>query len=323
MIFQFFNNAQTTAEVCSYLTELSAQIKGKNARPLARALVQAADDYVRPVAISAAFFNKARYEIIPPEKAPQTFVALLLAISGNRVTDVRAALAESYKFLSKLREPDTPPLMPDDVKEVIQKVHIPGALNVITTRRPLLIICFRATDPEYNSSYIPRLNAVLVTAPRKYKEEDNHPTYVFLHELGHAFQIALTKDATAVPQSFLPVFHVTFGTHPEEVSVNHWPDIFADAFSLAMSYETDLAAFNPFCRRFHNFSQVGISRYFEMLTSEASENRDALLANGPFDIEWDAQRIGHRPREGPPKGGKNSFPSFVKNPKKVLPTKAT
>ncbi|SFR13395.1 hypothetical protein [Desulfoscipio geothermicus] len=111
---------------------------------------------------------------------------------------------------------------------------------MITTWRPLLILCFHATDPDYNSSYVPHLNAVLVTAPRA-NEEGNQPSYVFLHELGHAFQVALTKDPADIPCSFLPVFHLTFGTDPEEVSANDWPDIFADTFSLAMSYGTELA----------------------------------------------------------------------------------
>ncbi|MCL6479888.1 MAG: hypothetical protein K6T65_16070 [Peptococcaceae bacterium] len=218
-------------------------------------------------------------------------VALLLSLMGTnyRIRAVRAALTEGHKFLSKLRGPDTAPLTPNDVKAVIQQVRIPDALTVITTRRPLLVLCFHATDPDYNSSYIPHLNAVLVTAPRA-NEEGNHPAYVFLHELGHAFQVALTKDPAAVPRSFLPVFHVTFGTDPEEVSASNWPDIFADIFSLALSYGTELAITNPFCRIFPNLSQVSISRYFEMIVSDALKNREAL-ADGSFDMKWDAQRI--------------------------------
>lgn len=284
-------NSQTPEEVCSYLTELSARIKGKNARSLARALVRAANDYIHPVIASAAIFNEPRYEIIPPEKSPQALAALFLVPVGTncRITDVRTVLMEAYKFLSKLRAPDTEPLTPNDVKSVIQQVRMPDALTVITAWRLLLILCFHATDPDYNSSYVSHLNAVLVTAPRA-NEEGNHPYYVFLHELGHAFQVALTKDPTAVPRSFLPVFHLTFGTDPEEVSANDWPDIFADTFSLAMSYGTELAITNPFCKMFDNFSQAGILRYFEMIILDALKNREALV-DGPFDMKWDAQRI--------------------------------
>jgi hypothetical protein len=284
-------NSQTPEEVCSYLTELSARIKGKNARSLARALVRAANDYIHPVIASAAIFNEPRYEIIPSGKSSQALVALFLGQVGTncRISDVRTVLMDVHKFLSKLRAPDTDPLTPNDVKSIIQQVRLPDALTVITAWRPLLIFCFHATDPDYNSSYAPNLNAVLLTAPRANKE-GNHPYYIFLHELGHAFQVALTKDPTAVPSSFLPVFHLTFGTDPEQVSANDWPDIFADTFSLAMSYGTELAIRNPFCKVFDEFAQVAILRYFEIIISDASKNRKAL-AKGAFDIQWDAQRI--------------------------------
>jgi hypothetical protein len=47
MVCDLFNS-QTPEEVCDFLAELSAQIKGKNARSLARVLVRAANDYIYP-----------------------------------------------------------------------------------------------------------------------------------------------------------------------------------------------------------------------------------------------------------------------------------
>lgn len=111
--------------------------------------------------------------------------------------------------------------------------------------------------------------------------------YIFLHVVGHALHMALTKNIEEIPESFLPVFEVTFGTQPSKVNRKDWPDIFADSFSIAVSYKTPLHKTNPFCQEFADFSLAGLAAYFKLLT-EATLGEDL---SKPVDMDWTTERV--------------------------------
>ncbi|MHB9038971.1 MAG: hypothetical protein ACYC64_20220 [Armatimonadota bacterium] len=76
------------------------------------------------------------------------------------------------------------------------------------------------------------------------KDSEISPEYVFLHELGHALQIALTGSKEIVPEEFI-LFHQALNS-PLEQGNPDAPDVFADTFAMAVMRGTELSSHDPF-----------------------------------------------------------------------------
>lgn len=71
-----------------------------------------------------------------------------------------------------------------------------------------------------------------------------HPVYIFLHELGHILQTEVTKDPRRVPESFLKLSDIATGKKLEQGGLA--PELFADAFAMAMMQTFDWKEYDPF-----------------------------------------------------------------------------
>lgn len=71
-----------------------------------------------------------------------------------------------------------------------------------------------------------------------------HPVYIFLHELGHILQVEATHDPALVPESF-----ITFSDGMTEEKLTQGqlaPELFADAFAMAMMQTFDWKEYDSF-----------------------------------------------------------------------------
>jgi hypothetical protein len=77
------------------------------------------------------------------------------------------------------------------------------------------------------------------------KDDSIAPEYVFLHELGHVLQVAITGSDQLVPEEF-----INFNNSLPNVNLKQGdceaPDLFADTFAVAVMQGTCLHQFNPF-----------------------------------------------------------------------------
>jgi hypothetical protein len=93
------------------------------------------------------------------------------------------------------------------------------------------------------------------------KDQDVSPEYVFLHELGHILQVAITQSPSVVPPVFLR-FHNEIGGAPLRESNPDAPEVFADTFAIAVMHGTELEKYNPFslhepfCHTFEMFYEA-------------------------------------------------------------------
>ena len=72
------------------------------------------------------------------------------------------------------------------------------------------------------------------------------PEYVFLHELGHALQAAMSGSVLTVPDEFIDFHNSLPGTPRIEHGNTDAPELFADAFAIAVMRGTELYRFDPF-----------------------------------------------------------------------------
>ena len=76
------------------------------------------------------------------------------------------------------------------------------------------------------------------------RTEENDPVYVFTHELGHAFHLALTHEAQIMPVKF-DEFIELLGIRMV-IPISDMIELFADVFAIALLNCPELKAHNPF-----------------------------------------------------------------------------
>lgn len=125
----------------------------------------------------------------------------------------------------------------DRVLVAIEKKY--GLLSRLSKTETLRILRISNTHLGFNSV----CNAIRsINAPDRFRyeiylfhckdEDSGHPTYILLHEIGHALQVELTRDPGKIPESFCKMSDLFLGKPLEQGALA--PEIFADAFAIAM-----------------------------------------------------------------------------------------
>jgi len=119
--------------------------------------------------------------------------------------------------------------------EIVSKKGTVTILNINNSNREFNSVC--GVDDNATSFVIYMYNM---------KDNDMAPGYVFLHELGHILQIALTNSCEIVPDEFIQ-FNKSLNVANElkqgEIGTT---DVFADTFAIAVMHDTNLSKMNPF-----------------------------------------------------------------------------
>lgn len=76
------------------------------------------------------------------------------------------------------------------------------------------------------------------------RNEENDPVYIFAHELGHAFHLALTHEPQIMPARF-DEFNELLGV-TKVIPISDKVEVFADVFAMALLNCPELRVYNPF-----------------------------------------------------------------------------
>lgn len=206
--------------------------------------------------------------IIGPKWGLSFYIASIIRLASNvkDASDCSTYLSGVIAEVSEFTKSPLPLITKKQIEAMLKLVKAYGAAAKIIAFNPygypfrVVQIPFKR---EYNSVYDATLNLVLCS--RVDKETGTNPQYVFLHEVGHVLQFAITKDTHKVPISFKPVFELAYGNKFENVDPLDMVEVFADSFSIAAVYETEYCSITPFHSRFFTIHQAMLAVYFRML----------------------------------------------------------
>ncbi len=275
-------SATLQADICACLGDLITHLSRRGGRAFARAAIRATLESFGGL-LSGMEFDRycGGYTMIQPRNAFRVLSALSLYLADP--LEVMGTVRQTLELISSFQKATTTPLAPEEIHAVLGGTRLPHCIRVASSWRPLLVFRIDAAEPIYNSSYLSGINAIIASAPQKDRRQ--WAKQALLHELGHAIQVALTKTPFEVPRSFFPVYEATSGRDIGSTSMKDLSEVFADTFSIAASYETELQAANPLCQVFPRWIQCGLSRYFDVLTGEALKNMETL-AQRAWDLSW-------------------------------------
>ena len=122
----------------------------------------------------------------------------------------------------------------------------PKYWQIVSAKRKLEVINVNNSHRQFNSICGTNEDATaFIIYMFNMKEESLLPEYVFLHELGHALQIAATRSYQLVPDEFLR-FNNSLQTESLEQGDSIAPELFADTFAIAVMRGSYLNDKNPF-----------------------------------------------------------------------------
>lgn len=192
--------------------------------------------------------NKPKYYIYPAEDSlPYYFASSGLML--GRVREVRYSIKSLITYIDEtIIRPTGYFLTVEQEGKILSTLTAKFPFwEVVSANRPLVILNFNNTNRIYNSlcgtDEGEKSSVILM-----YNMKDNSviPEYVFLHELGHALQIALTGSADDVPNEFIE-FH---NSMPYTEKINQGDkdatELFADTFAISVMMNTELSCFDPF-----------------------------------------------------------------------------
>jgi predicted metalloprotease len=95
------------------------------------------------------------------------------------------------------------------------------------------------------------------------KDNSLAPEYVFLHEMGHVLQVALTGSNQLVPEEFIK-FNQSIDKNIELVQGSYEAvEVFADTFAIAIMHDTCISKFDPF--DFPEMLKTSFSNFYSQL----------------------------------------------------------
>lgn len=279
-------NCTTTKKAITSLHQLIDVVNSKSKISYSRELVNTARRMNVPFYNDAKIYHKdSEAFVLGARDGLKLIISMTLAKTNPDPDSITTNLSYLVGHLEGFTEPKSPTLTKKQVRSLITQAQVnTGVIKLINRWQPLFVVIIPMSDKELDSFYLPGINTILSTAPYP---DGGDAGYIFLHEVGHSLQLALTKDSEKVPESFLSVFEITFNNQIANVNPAHWPEIFADSFTMAVSYKTPLQKTNPLCQEFPDLSMAGLAAYFKMLI-QANSNKDL---SKPADIDWTAEQV--------------------------------
>jgi len=181
-------------------------------------------------------------------------------------------------FDSQLIEPQAPTLDKQGIEETLKIIEDKFDLSkVVSNPVPVFIFPLNYSQRNVNMHNWPYINSITCTAINPALAEENElpdDQYILTHELGHLL-VAKLSDYNTVPESFYPIFEKGFHNKRENVEAEYWPELFADTFSMAAAYNTELANTNPFMQKL--FPSLSLfEQYFYNIIDEAKSDKISL-----------------------------------------------
>ncbi|MHB9038658.1 MAG: hypothetical protein ACYC64_18570 [Armatimonadota bacterium] len=196
--------------------------------------------------MNCLMFGGKRYIIYPPSFS----IPAYLMANGLAVGKVRESTMHIRNLIDYIDTSITSPsgnCLTDERAERVLQVLVAKFpyFDIVSKHKPLNILCIDNTDKRYNSQCgINASGDECIILMFHMKDSEISPEYVFLHELGHALQIALTGSDAIVPEEFIRFYQGL--NSPLEQGNPDAPDVFADTFAMAVMRGTELSPHDPF-----------------------------------------------------------------------------
>lgn len=233
---------ETLKEIDCFLTD-NAPKRMAFCKALSKRLCQ----FVLPY-VGFSFLNPKPYQILPVgHSIPMYFY--LNGLASGKVRETRANIKTIIEYIDSSVLPASGNcLSKENIKTILntadEKFHY---FKAIPKGKPLLIMNLNNSDRTYNSyCSIEEANRYLNICMLHMKDDSTAPEYVFLHELGHIFQVSITDSTTVVPEEFFLFYESLKGAQPLQRDNPDASEVFADIFAVAVMHGTPLMKYNPF-----------------------------------------------------------------------------
>ena len=189
-----------------------------------------------------------RYHIYSEHSSIPPYLASF-GLSLGRVREVRQCVKALVSTIDEtIIAPSGICLTVEDEKKVLAVLIAKFPyLEIVSAESPLTILNLGNTHRLYNSMCGSDENAsAFVVYMFNMKDGSFIPEYVFLHELGHALQAAITGSVLTVPDEFITFHNLMPDTPRIEQGNADATELFADAFAISVMRGTELSCFDPF-----------------------------------------------------------------------------
>jgi hypothetical protein len=189
-------------------------------------------------------FDEQRYVIYPPAFSVPIYL-MAHGVASGKVRDTILHIRELIEYIdTSVTGPSGNRLTEKRAKRVL-RVLVAKFPYFDVVSKPLHILLIDNTDKRFNSQCgINASGDECIVLVFHMKDSKLSPEYVFLHELGHALQIALTGSPEIVPEEFIR-FHQALNTELDQGNPDA-PEVFADTFAMAAMRGTELCSHDPF-----------------------------------------------------------------------------
>ena len=183
---------------------------------------------------------------------PFSTVPAYLASFGVAVGKVRETRANIKKLIIDIEEKIVKPsgnyITVENEEKILSALteKFPKYWHLVSAKRKLEIINVNNSHRQYNSTCGTNDDATaFILFMFNMKDKTLLPDYVFLHELGHALQVAITGSYLDVPDEFLR-FNNSLQSDNIAQGDSRAPELFADTFAIAVMRGSYLHDKNPF-----------------------------------------------------------------------------
>ncbi|MHB1002092.1 MAG: hypothetical protein ACYC27_22865 [Armatimonadota bacterium] len=194
--------------------------------------------------MSCFLFDSDRYVIYPPAFSIPAYL-MANGLASGKVCDTILHIRKLIDYIdASVVSPSGNCLTRERTERVLQVLMAKFPYFDVVSK-PLHILCIDNTDKHFNSQCgVSASGDECILLMFHMKDSAISPEYVFLHELGHALQIALTGSPEIVPEEFIR-FHQSLNSQLEQGNPDA-PDVFADTFAMAVMRGTELSLHDPF-----------------------------------------------------------------------------
>lgn len=203
--------------------------------------------------------DNKHYVLYPPSSSIPLYM-MANGLATGKVRDTRTSIRKQIEYIDRYVVAPSGNCLTTEREDEVLKILAAKFpyFEIVAKRHPLTILNLDSTDRRYNAMCtVGGLGKDSLILMYHMKDSETSPEYVFLHELGHALQIALA----GVPREFLK-FQSTF---PNKLKPGDpiAADVFADAFAIAVMRGTALQQHLPFAPE--ELAGVRIDRFVEGL----------------------------------------------------------
>ncbi|MGG4141815.1 hypothetical protein ABEW34_01690 [Paenibacillus algorifonticola] len=207
------------------------------------------------------------FMMVGPKRGLSCFISefLSVCVTDNNYEKQIQLLKGLLNDLNDLHESKKPLLKMTVAQSLLQLTNQFGLRRFLAYNskgKPLHFYFVPYGNKNMNASYSPYFNAIVIY--KNALDSKSSPEYIFMHELGHVFQMYMTKDSTKVPVSFKEATKGMFEQCSDEVMV----EVFVDCFSVAIMEGTTFEDKNPFCSIFLKEHQIILKDYFSKILIE-------------------------------------------------------